>query len=75
MQDIEKTIRIDKRDPVEVEALIRWAQASDFWRANILSPAKFRKQYDRLRLQAEKDFKKTQPKGFSGIEQFLEEVQ
>jgi hypothetical protein len=75
VQDIEKTIRIDKRDPVEVEALIRWAQASDFWRANILSPAKFRKQYDRLRLQAEKDFKKTQPKGFSGIEQFLEEVQ
>jgi len=73
VQDMEKTLRIDKRDPAEVEALIRWAQASSFWSTNILSPSKFRAQYDRLRLQAGQDFRKTKPKGYSGIAQFLEE--
>lgn len=35
----------------EVVGAIRWAQADTFWRANILSPSKLRKQYDALRLR------------------------
>lgn len=44
----------DDRDPEEAARLIRWAQASDFWQANVLSMPKFREKYDTLRLQAER---------------------
>lgn len=36
----------------QVEACIRWCQASEFWRSNILSASKLREKYDQLRLQA-----------------------
>ena len=52
VRDLERLMRIDERTPQQVEAAIRWCQQHEFWRANILSPAKLRKQYDRLRLQA-----------------------
>lgn len=42
----------DQRTPIQVENAIRWAQRDDFWRANILSPAKLREKYETLRLQA-----------------------
>lgn len=45
----------DNRDPQQAEQLIRWTQASDFWRSNVMSMAKFREKYDTLRLQAERD--------------------
>src|SRR5699024_3323940 len=41
----------DERDAVEVEQIIRWCQADDFWRSNILSAKKLRAKYDTLRLQ------------------------
>jgi hypothetical protein len=41
----------DNRDVEQAEHLIRWAQASEFWRPNILSMPKFREKYDQLRLQ------------------------
>lgn len=44
----------DDRDPAEAERLIRWCQADEFWRPNILSMAKFREKYDQLRLQAQR---------------------
>lgn len=47
---------IDK-DAVPLEDVlgaIRWSQANDFWRSNILSMPKLRKQYDTLRLQAQR---------------------
>jgi hypothetical protein len=49
---IDRMMRIDGRTEAEVEAAIRWAQSDDFWTANILSPEKLRKHYDRMRLQA-----------------------
>lgn len=70
--DMERLIRLDQKDATEVEFIIRWAQGDDFWRTNILCPAKLRKQYDRLRLQAEADYRKQAPKAQTGIEQFLE---
>ncbi|MET9467402.1 hypothetical protein ABZY44_21865 [Streptomyces sp. NPDC006544] len=38
----------------DVLGAIRWSQANDFWRANVLSMPKLRKQYDTLRLQAKR---------------------
>jgi hypothetical protein len=45
----------DKRDPAEIDRVIRWCQASTFWRANVMSMPKLREKYDTLRLQAGRD--------------------
>ncbi len=50
---IDKMIRIDKRDPVEVKKVIEWCQADSFWYKNILSTEKLRKQYDQLVMNME----------------------
>jgi phage replication O-like protein O len=50
-KDIDLMIRIDKRPPPDIKALIEWAQSDPFWRANILSTSKLRKQYDTLNAQ------------------------
>ncbi|MGF3055639.1 hypothetical protein ACQUSW_03695 [Microbacterium sp. YY-01] len=42
----------DGKTVEQVSAAIRWCQADEFWRSNILSMSKLRQQYDRLRLQA-----------------------
>lgn len=41
-------MRLDHRSPEEVEAVIRFAQTDPFWKTNILSVEKLRKQYDQL---------------------------
>jgi hypothetical protein len=53
-------LRLDKRDVNEVRAVIDFAQGDSFWRSNILSPDKLRKQYDQLnakRLQRNNSYK------------------
>lgn len=42
----------DGKTVEQVEAAIRWCQADEFWRANILSMSKLREKYETLRLQA-----------------------
>ena len=49
--DIDRMLRIDKRTPDEVEAVIAWATQDDFWQSNILSAGKLRKQFDQLQGQ------------------------
>lgn len=49
--EIEKLLRIDGRPYEEVALIIDFAQNSTFWRANILSGEKLRKQFDKLWLQ------------------------
>lgn len=44
----------DGRSVDQVEAAIRWCQADEFWRANILSASKLRDKYDQLRLAAQR---------------------
>ncbi|MDY7542634.1 MULTISPECIES: hypothetical protein [unclassified Cryobacterium] len=44
----------DGRDPMAAERLMRWCQADDFWKANVLSMPTFRKSYDKIRLHAER---------------------
>jgi len=51
MVHLERMIRLDKREPADIERVIRWCQVDDFWRANILSTSKLRKQYDQLWLK------------------------
>jgi len=45
---IDLAIRVDGRTPEELERVIRWCQADDFWYSNILSTQKLRKQFDQL---------------------------
>ena len=46
--DIRKLFEIDRRDLVQIEAVVRWCQADAFWQSNILSASKLRKQYPQL---------------------------
>lgn len=43
----------DGRPPGEVERVVRWCQADEFWRTTVLSPAKLRKQFTQLKLRME----------------------
>ena len=43
----------DKREGKEIQDLIIKSQNDDFWKKNILSPSKLRKQYDRLVIEFE----------------------
>jgi len=55
--DIERLVRIDGADPDLVRQVIQWAHCTDpggFWRPNLLSGGKLRKQWDSLLLRAEK---------------------
>ncbi|MFD2133311.1 Replication protein O [Pseudogracilibacillus auburnensis] len=45
----------DKRTEEQIEYLIDWTQTHEFWHANILSPAKLRKQFDTLVMQVKRD--------------------
>lgn len=52
---MEALMRLDRRPPEEVKTVILFAQGDTFWRTNILSVDKLRKQYDQLnskRIQA-----------------------
>jgi hypothetical protein len=42
----------DKRTEAQVHKAIDWCQDDEFWRANVMSMPKLRKQYDTLRLRA-----------------------
>lgn len=52
--DIRLLVETDGYSAAEVEAVVRWCQADDFWKSNILSAGKLREQFTRLRMQAEK---------------------
>jgi hypothetical protein len=57
--DMDKLNRIDERSWDQITRAIEWCQADDFWRGNIMSPAKLRKQYDQLRLAAQRNTKQS----------------
>ena len=50
----------DKREGKEIQNLIIKTQNDNFWKKNILSPSKLRKQYDRLVIEFEDDIKAKQ---------------
>lgn len=51
VEEMDRMLRIDKRDATEARVVITWCQADDFWAPNILSPKKLRKHYDQLALK------------------------
>jgi hypothetical protein len=53
--EMDAILRIDKRYPPQVRAVIEWCQSDSFWHTNILSAKSLRKQYDRLRLRMKAD--------------------
>jgi len=59
LSDMERLHRIDERSWEQITKAIQWCQADDFWRANIMSPGKLRKQYDQLRLAAQRGNKQS----------------
>lgn len=44
---------LDGRSEDEVHKAIDWCQASEFWRANVMSMSKLREKFDQMRLQAQ----------------------
>jgi len=48
---IDRMIRLDKRTPERIEAVIRWSQKDPFWQNNILSAEKLREKFDQLELK------------------------
>lgn len=49
--DIDALHRLDARSWEQIGQVIRWSQADPFWRSNILSAAKLRKQFPQLALK------------------------
>jgi hypothetical protein len=48
----------DNRTKEQIEYLIDWCQQDSFWKTNILSPAKLRKQFDQLVMKCKEERKK-----------------
>ena len=53
-------IERDKRTPQQIHNMIDWCQANDFWKQNILSTAKLRKQYDTMAPKANAQWQSNQ---------------
>jgi phosphoenolpyruvate synthase/pyruvate phosphate dikinase len=54
-KEIERLMRIDKRDEKEIEAVIRWSHADPFWHKNILSADKLREKFSQLFINMKSD--------------------
>jgi hypothetical protein len=50
--DMERLNRLDGYSFEQIERTIRWVQQDSFWRSNVLSPAKLRKQFGALQLKS-----------------------
>ena len=56
--NIRLMIERDKRTPRQIHNMIDWCQADDFWKQNILSTAKLRKQYDTMQPKAKAEWER-----------------
>jgi hypothetical protein len=51
-RNVDLMMRVDGRLPEDIERVIRWCQADNFWQNNILSTGKLREKFDALMLKA-----------------------
>lgn len=58
--NIRLMIQRDNRAPQKIKNMIDWCQADDFWKQNILSTAKLRKQYDTMAPKANAQWQSNQ---------------
>ncbi|WP_095021955.1 hypothetical protein [Bacillus thuringiensis] len=63
----------DNRTDEAIKYLINWTQNDTFWRTNILSPAKLRKQFDALVVKIKTDKEKNKTKTIKGKKEIREE--
>ncbi len=70
---IDRMMRIDGRTFEQIQGAILWATQDDFWSMNIRSPQKLREHFDRLRQEASRKQKQSEPRGFSAIRDFLQD--
>jgi hypothetical protein len=72
-QDIDKINRIDGYSWEQIRAVIEWCQSDSFWKSNILSGSKLRKQFDQLvvKMEAEKEPQKVKSQVFDAIDAAL----
>ncbi len=48
---IDRMIRLDNRKVDDIEKVIAWCQANEFWKNNILSTSKLREKFGQLKLK------------------------
>ncbi len=74
-KEIDLMIQRDGRKPERIRQVIEWCQHDSFWRGNILSTSKLRKQFDSLEMQMNSSKKKepgrpqVEYKDFTGVGQ------
>ena len=73
-QQMDVMMRNDQRKPEEVKALILFAQNDYFWRSNILSVEKLRKQYDQLNAKQLRAIKASSGGKYRPADSFAEEA-
>jgi hypothetical protein len=54
-KDMDLLLRVDGRNPIEVEKVIRWGKRDTFWSAVLLSPAGLRKHYSKILIKMNKN--------------------
>jgi hypothetical protein len=61
--ELDRMLRLDKRDKAKVKSIISWLVNDDFWFGNVLCPQKLRSQFDQLeiKMKAFLDEQKKQP--------------
>jgi len=62
-KQVDLMLRVDKRTPEDVQAVIDWCQEDDFWKVNILSIQKLREKFDQLWLKMTSRRKQTRHQG------------
>lgn len=62
IEEFDKMLRIDKRSVEKSIEIINWALDHKFWRRNIKSPEKLRKQFDHLEIQMMDESKESEAK-------------
>ncbi len=65
---VDRMVRLDSRKVVDIEDVIKWSQANEFWQNNIISTQKLRDKFDQLymKMEAENAKSKTSTK-FTGL--------
>lgn len=61
VKTLDLMLRIDKHTHREIATVFKWANNDEFWKLNILSPAKLREKYAVLHAKAEEKVKANQP--------------
>lgn len=75
-KDADKINRLDHHSWAEIREVVDWAQSDSFWRANILSMSKLRKQWTQLQLKMKGgsyggNNKPSEPKGVASARGFF----